>query len=589
VDKTTVSFQAQGLGKYKTAKAYARLDPGEGTFIINGEPARAYFGENPSWRKALAPFKVVGLDETTFDIQAYVVGRAKRWSKRQPHALAHAIAGALIAFDPARRDQLWQAGFRFKVLYSSDWILELPDGAWPALGVDPDELWARHYGLFSGRLPKKWASNPHVLTFRSRWLLDILLIPLEADDLMRVRGYLDEQGQSVSDMEILTELFEITTRDDAFDRWRFTLSYRLNQKAQELGLEFVGSGRLWRWALEGDPIEKPQRHRRLRGTERLTIKYVEAEQVAAELTSDEEPLDEPTEELPGQWKPTRQTWEYVLTYYDWDNGVLPYHRQTREMIPPLSEGQRRAMLHFVAEQVDDEPFEVTLRTKSNFTWLESMGLKELFVGYLVPGARIWIDRTEEPSLYKIRYRPTARQRRSLLFFKEHRVRPVIDEVWVACVVDETMLLAEGRYSNIEALDQLDLIDRRTAPKVLAGVFELIGLKDESRGVYCAQFDEVFPLLCITKPYAKSYVENILYSRKKYPWFYRDEEREAGWFVYDPDQPGHWFFDSQVASQITPAIKIIERLDERLPSLHQRVESLEAKAEDQARRLQFLSV
>lgn len=61
------------------------------------------------------------------------------------------------------------------------------------------------------------------------------------------------------------------------------------------------------------------------------------------------------------------------------------------------------------------------------------------------------------------------------------------------------------------------------------------------------------------------------------------------FRLDPNRPGHWFFDAQVASQIIPAIKIIEQLDEKVPPLYQRVDSLKTKADEQARRLQFLEV
>jgi len=417
-----------------------------------------------------------------------------------------------------------------------DHLLRLRDGTLLDLSISPDALWAQYYELFHGSLPKEWANNSHVLTFGGRWLLDVLLMPLNDDDLKRVQKHLAVQGQAVSDVDILKELFGITPRDDAFDRWRFTLSYRLHQKAQELGVEFVGAGQDWRWALEAAPIEKPERHRRLRGTEGLPTVYVTAEQVAGELIGDDEPLDLPAEEREAEWKPTRQTWEYVLTYYDWDNGVLPYNCQAREIIPPPGEGQRRAVFQFVAEQVDSQPFEVALCAHSRAPWLQGMGLQDFFVGYLVPGARLWIDRTEEPGLYKIRYRPTEPRPQKLLFFEKGQVRPVIRKVVkVACEVDETMLLAESRYSNIKALAQLDLTDRRTAPKVLAAVFELIGLKDESRGVYSAHFDNLFPLLCITKPYSKAYVQQILYDQKKHPWFYSDEERGAGWFVYDPEQ------------------------------------------------------
>lgn len=505
--------------------------------MVNGTPVEEYFEENPRWREALAPFRIAGLDSAKFDIQAHVTGRAKRWSKRQPRALAHAIAGALTALDPPRRGRLRRAGFRFKVLTGLGWLVGQPPSAWLTPDADPDDLWAQHHALLRGPLPREWTGDPHVLTFGGRWLLDVLLMPMDDEALHRVREYLAQQGQAVSDVDILRDVFQITPRDDAFDRWRFSLSYLLHQKAKELEVEFVGLGKAWAWALKGAPIEKPGRHRRLRGTEGLPVVYVMVEEVAEDLTRDDEPLDVPEEEEPkGEWKPTRQTWEYVLTYYDWDNGILPYNRQAREMIPPPDESlQERAVLWFVAEQMDDKPFPVGLHRHDRTWWLQGRGLKELFVGCLVPGARIWVDRTEEPNLYKIRYRPTEPRKCRLLFFAEGRIRPEIREVEVACEVDETMLLAEGRYSDIEALDRLDLVDRRTAPKVLARVFELIGLKDESRGVYRARFDDLFPLLCVTKPYSKAYVRQILYDRRNYPWFYHDEERGAGWFVYDPNQ------------------------------------------------------
>jgi hypothetical protein len=43
----------------------------------------------------------------------------------------------------------------------------------------------------------------------------------------------------------------------------------------------------------------------------------------------------------------------------------------------------------------------------------------------------------------------------------------------------------------------------------------------------------------------------------------------------------------MASKINPAIKIIERLDERLALLHQKMDTLQTRAEEQARRLEFL--
>ncbi|MFW6116854.1 MAG: hypothetical protein ACOC6F_03925, partial [bacterium] len=544
----------------------------EGAFVINGVPAPAYFEDNPHWRRALTPFRVVDVEEASCDIQACVAGRAKRWSKRQPRALAHAIAGALTALHPSRYDLLWRAGFRFEVLSDPAWIQDLPLEDW--LLLPRDELWARCHALFFDSVPREWAHNPHVVTFHDRWLLDVLLVSMDQDDLVAIREYLQEQGEAVSDVTILEDIFGITPQRDGFYRWRFTLSYRLGQ-AQHLGLEFVGSGGAWLWTLEGAPVERPEHHHRLPGTEGLAVEYIETEDVDADLDVDEAPVEESREEDPDDWEPTAQTWEHVLTYYDWDHGRLPYSREARQIIPPLRDGQRRAVLRFRAAQVTDEPFLVTLRAHPRGPWLHGNGLAELFVGYLVPGARIWIDRTEEAGLYVIRYHQTEPQRQRLLFFKDGRVRPVIEEREVSCEVDETMLLAEGRYSNIEALDRLDLVDRRTAPKVLARVFELEGVKDESRGVYCAHFDEVFPLLCVAKPYARSYVKNILYDRKRYPWFYSDDQRGPGWFVYDPCATRKVPTKPDQGSTGVPTVEVVQPTPTR---------DLWAELDDQRRRL-----
>jgi len=419
-------------------------------------------------------------------------------------------------------------------------VLRLEDGTLIHLSTAPDELWSKLQSRFYRHPPKEWFGNPHVLLFGGRWLFDVLLMPLKDEDLSTVRDYLRRQQGAVSDIDILRDIFHVTPQDSAFERWRFTLSYRLHERAQELGIEYVGTAQEWRWTAHPSPVVRPPRPHRLRGTEGLRAKRVSLSKLAAQLAAGNEALDLPPERTGNQWQPTRQTWEYVLTYYDWDNGILPYNRGAQSLIPPLLEGQRQAVLHFVAEQMHDQPFEVTLCRRSKAQWLHGEELQGFFQGYLVPGARVYVDRTEVALNYKIRYRPTPPSLRRILFFADGRTRPQIRQVEMACEVDEHMLLAEGRYTNVESLARLDLLDRRTAPEVLARVFELVGERDEETGLFRARFDDLFPLLCVTKPYSKDYVSLILRDRKRYPWFRSDDARGPDWFVYDPcahDQVG----------------------------------------------------
>ncbi len=128
-----------------------------------------------------------------------------------------------------------------------DHLIRLADGKFLDLSAPPDRLWADHYEIFHGPLPLELADHPRVLSFGGRWLLDVLLIPLSDDDLLRVREFLVAQGQAVAAEDILREIFGITPQHDAFERWRFTLGYRLQQMGKKLGVEFVGIGPTWRW------------------------------------------------------------------------------------------------------------------------------------------------------------------------------------------------------------------------------------------------------------------------------------------------------------------------------------------------------
>lgn len=116
-------FQPQSWGKKKKAVACARMTAGKGSFRVNGEPLHAYLPIEERQDIALEPFRLQGLDPEGFTVEAYVAGGSREVGVRQPRAIAHAIAGALVLADDSRRLPLIRAGFRIQ-LDPPKWVSE---------------------------------------------------------------------------------------------------------------------------------------------------------------------------------------------------------------------------------------------------------------------------------------------------------------------------------------------------------------------------------------------------------------------------------------------------------------------------------
>ena len=95
-----------GRGRRKTASARVRLYPGDGKIIVNDRPADRYFGREIDLRRIMEPLVVAGV-EGRFDVVAKVEGGGVTG---QADAVRHGVARALVAFDPALRPRLREAG-----------------------------------------------------------------------------------------------------------------------------------------------------------------------------------------------------------------------------------------------------------------------------------------------------------------------------------------------------------------------------------------------------------------------------------------------------------------------------------------------
>jgi len=103
-----------GMGRSKSAEAKAVLQLGGGNIRVHSRPLNEYFQAAPSKAKRflrrLLELKQVSETLSRLDVQIMVTGSSPR-TMRQAKAVAHALARALMRYDPKLKPWLKQAGF----------------------------------------------------------------------------------------------------------------------------------------------------------------------------------------------------------------------------------------------------------------------------------------------------------------------------------------------------------------------------------------------------------------------------------------------------------------------------------------------
>ena len=94
-------------GKRKVAIARAWLEPGQGTIQVNAKPLETYFPRLSHQTQVQTPFEVTKT-LGQFDVKATLAGGG---ISGQAGALRHAIARALVLYNPSLRDPLKKNGF----------------------------------------------------------------------------------------------------------------------------------------------------------------------------------------------------------------------------------------------------------------------------------------------------------------------------------------------------------------------------------------------------------------------------------------------------------------------------------------------
>jgi hypothetical protein len=350
-------------------------------------------------------------------------------------------------------------------------------------------------------IAERLGADVRVANFGDQWMLEDRVPRFSRGDLRRMREYIQEQEQPLTDDVLGLDVLGVRQNSPDFDLTRFAVNYRLSREHRDF--EFVGTNDQRFWSTSGLPQIGTTRRK------------------PNELGTDYRFLLDELPENP-QYH-SADSLLHVVTFFEYYHGLLPYDAEMQALLPaPLLPDQRSAMLTFETPQ-SYTTFLVELRYPTPNRGGFILGLDDFFTENLVPGALISIQRTDNDGHYRVEYLPTAPREARLLELEERRSpRYVFRLTTYACDADEAMLLTEERFPRLANERPLEDRIRRRPEAVVAETFERIGERSDGVG-FVATFQDLYAAVNIERPFSETLLRRVL------------ETDETGAFAKDPDR------------------------------------------------------
>ena len=341
-----------------------------------------------------------------------------------------------------------------------------------------------------------------VANFGNSWMAEDKVPRLSRGDLRRIKDYIAEQGQPVTDHQIVQDLLGIRQSAQEYELHLFAVNFRLSRETREF--EFVGIPEAHRWTTSGIETPGPA----LRKASEVGQDY--------RVLVDVDDVAEQAEE---------GVVEHVLTFYEHRHGVLPYDAAFQAIISgPVLLGQRAAIVQFESP-LTSQSFPVELRFASGSRGGFLSGFADFFKEHLVPGAFVTIEASDKPGTYTIEFLNVSGQDRKLLTLDEKKNEYRFESVTFYCAPNEDMLVSENRFPKLAGTSPLDERTRRQPAKVLAYAFKYVGEKLEDEGErLMAVMDELVAAANIERPMPPQFIRSIAQS-DAHPEFTLDPEAD----------------------------------------------------------------
>ncbi len=357
-------------------------------------------------------------------------------------------------------------------------------------------------------LAARLATDDRFVAFGDRFFPEEMVDRYSRGDLRRVREYIVETNEPLSDEQLLQGLFNRRTNDPSYDAARFSINYRLSREKREF--EFVGTRDARLWSTVGlAPLGTTLRKASELGTDYRFL------------------LDEPAEEAGASVT-------HVVTFFEWAYGLLPLDGALVGFFPAeYLEDQKTATIRFEVPQLY-ATFLAELRYPTGSRGGYLAGFDEFYRENVLPGTVLTIERTPNNNgQFIIRYSAVPAREERTLQIDERRNRYVFRPQQITTEVDAGWLLSEARYPNLNNVKPLDDKERRRADVVVGAAFERaaenVGTKGEPR--YWSAPEELLPVVNIERPFSLRALREVMES-PQYPQFVADADT-PGAFFYEP--------------------------------------------------------
>lgn len=377
------------------------------------------------------------------------------------------------------------------------------------LTLERDEVRRRYGDILRTILVSKLKTDARFVHFGDEWYLEDLLVRFSKGDMRRLREYIADSSQAETDTTLLAEVLDKHPYEEDYERYLFSLNYRMSEEPKTF--EFKGVAEEYLWAVtETSPYISERRPLKPQdiGTE---YRYLERGVGEVERT---------------------ETWTHVLSYFEWENGVLPYDGPGRTVLPPpFLDGQRAAILEFRLPQWSRIIWcELRYPTGGRGGWID--GLEDVWQELLVPGAQLTLERMDRGNVFLVTVDRIEPDLISVLHYDERHGRFNFEEITVNYVLEEALTLTESRFISLEGAHRLSEPERRQADAVIAFAFEHVGIPVDKGGrdAYWAGLEDLLPVINIEKPFSREYLLNYLDTQPSYA---RDDVAE-GYYLYFPE-------------------------------------------------------
>lgn len=357
-------------------------------------------------------------------------------------------------------------------------------------GVDDLEL--------AGAISERLREDARVATFADQWMLEDRVPRFGKGDLRRLKDYIEEQEQPLTDDVLVQDVLGVRPGTPDFDLMRFAINFRL---AHERDFDFVGTANQRFWSISSLPAIGTTRRK------------------PNEIGTDYKFLQEDGAES-GAPRSIDST-ERVLTFYEFVHGLLPYDAEMQALLPaPVLPNQRSAVLTLECPQAYTTYLaELRYPTPNRGGFI--LGLDDFYAENLVPGAIIKIKATENDGHYIVEFATAGNTSGRLLEIDDRKQRYVFRPTTYSCAVMNEFLLDEDRFAGLANEKPLDEKTRRRPDSLIAATFERLGHRIEGTG-YTADFADLLTAVNVERPFSEAYLRSIL------------ETDETGAFARDPD-------------------------------------------------------